>query len=215
MALSKRERFKAIALGNRPGDVMIIDWFHRCLVETPPVWAEQGAPKEIVAGSTFTGSTVDAINEYFEYEHLHALREIVSGIHRLDLFGLTDAESFYPTPPIVPPFERRILEEDERHRVEVTFGGQRVRVSKNHPWRMPEFLEHPVKDRASWNEYKWRLDPTTPQRWPKENWDAFVLRRALIRGLPRTWYGGAFPAIAASCRLNRPMTRDIIPVILP
>jgi hypothetical protein len=28
MALSNRERFKAIAMGNRPGDVMIIDWFH-------------------------------------------------------------------------------------------------------------------------------------------------------------------------------------------
>ena len=50
MALSKRERFKAIALGNRPGDVMIIDWFHRCLVETPPVWAEQRSPAGVARG---------------------------------------------------------------------------------------------------------------------------------------------------------------------
>ena len=41
---------------------------------------------------------------------------------------------------------------------------------------MPKYLDHPVKDRASWNEYKKRLDPDTPERWPK-GWDAFVEKR--------------------------------------
>ncbi|MEE9610034.1 MAG: uroporphyrinogen decarboxylase family protein, partial [Desulfatiglandales bacterium] len=176
MAMNKRERFKAIARGERPGDVMIVDWFHRCLVETPPLWVEQGAPPEILIGSTSKGSKPGAMNEYLGFDHLHALREIVSGIHRLDLIEKTDAESFYPTPPIVPPFERKIVEEDERHRVEITFGGEMVRVSREHPWRMPEYLDHPVKDRATWKEYKWRLDPTTPERWPREDWGAFVER---------------------------------------
>lgn len=175
-SISNRERFKAIARGQRPGDVMIIDWFHRCLVETPSVWVEQGAPPEILDGSTFSGARIDAMSEYFGYDCLYALREIVSGMHRLDLFSKTDAESFYPTPPIVPVFEIKVLEEDERTRVETTFGGQIVRVSKKYPWRMPTYLDHPVKDRATWNKYKWRLDPNVPERWPSD-WDAFVEKR--------------------------------------
>ena len=174
--ISNRERFKAIARGERPGDIMIIDWFHRCLVETPAAWVEEGAPQEMLGGSTFTQSSTDFVDSYFGYDRLHALREIVSGMHRTDLFGITDAESFYPTPPIVPVFEIRTLEEDERSRVETTFGGQTVRVSKEFPWRMPTYLDHPVKDRATWNQYKWRLDPDTPERWPSD-WDGFVKQR--------------------------------------
>ena len=37
------------------------------------------------------------------------------------------------------------------------------------------FLDWPVKDRTTWSEYKKRLDPTTPERWPAE-WDAYVQR---------------------------------------
>jgi len=80
------------------------------------------------------------------------------------------------TPPVVPVFERKVIREDERHRVEIAYGGQTVEVSKEHPLRMPKYLDHPVKDRASWNEYKKRLDPDTPGRWPK-GWDAFVKER--------------------------------------
>jgi uroporphyrinogen decarboxylase len=38
---------------------------------------------------------------------------------------------------------------------------------------MPMFLDHPVKDRASWKEYKKRLDPHTPERWPSD-WNSYV-----------------------------------------
>jgi len=38
---------------------------------------------------------------------------------------------------------------------------------------MPKYLDYPVKDRATWNEYKKRLDPNTPERWPSD-WNAFV-----------------------------------------
>ena len=38
---------------------------------------------------------------------------------------------------------------------------------------MPMFLDWPVKDRATWNELKKRLDPDTPERWPSD-WDAYV-----------------------------------------
>jgi uroporphyrinogen decarboxylase len=38
---------------------------------------------------------------------------------------------------------------------------------------MPMFLDWPVKDRATWKEYKKRLDPNTPERWPTD-WNTWV-----------------------------------------
>jgi uroporphyrinogen decarboxylase len=35
------------------------------------------------------------------------------------------------------------------------------------------YVDWPVKDRATWNEFKKRLDPNTPERWPAD-WDAYV-----------------------------------------
>ena len=48
MPMPNRERFLAICHGERPGDVMNIDWFNRCWVDTPKEWVKQGAPKEIL-----------------------------------------------------------------------------------------------------------------------------------------------------------------------
>ena len=168
--MSNRERFQAICRGKRPGEVAIIDWFNRALVETPEEWIKQGAPEEI--------KNPDFFNQYFQFEHLHALDEIVSGMHRADLKedaepGVWVPAHFYPTPPIVPAFERKVIKEDERTRIETTYAGQIVQVSKEFPWRMPKYLDHPVKDWATWNEYKKRLDPDTLERWPSD-WNAFI-----------------------------------------
>ena len=159
-AMPNRDRFLAICRNERPGDFAIIDWFHRCWPDTIERWIDEGAPEDI--------RDQDAMTRYFEYEHLNALREIISEHNRTDLKG-----SSYATPPIVPAFEIKVLREDERHRVETTYGGETVEVSKEFPGRMPKYLDHPVKDRASWNEYKKRLDPETPERWPSD-WEAFV-----------------------------------------
>ncbi len=168
VSMPNRERFLAICRGERPGDVAIIDWFHRYWPETPGAWIKQGALQEI--------KNANAFNRYFQFEHIHSLQEIVAGMNRADLKEDPSAQSlgyFHPTPPIVPVFEIKVLKEDEHHRVETTYGGQTVEVSKEFPWRMPKYLDHPVKDRATWNEYKKRLDPDTPERWPSD-WNAFV-----------------------------------------
>ena len=167
-AMPNRERFLAICRGERPGDFGLLDWFHRCWPETLEAWIEQGAPEDI--------KSQDGLNRYFELDHIHALHEIISEHNRADLKedASTQSMGFYHiTPPVVPVFQIRVLREDDRHRVETTYGGQTVEVSKEFPWRMPKYLDHPVKDRASWNEYKKRLDPDTPERWPSP-WDAYV-----------------------------------------
>ena len=160
-----RERFLAICRGESPGDVSIIDWLNAPLgCETPEAWIAQGAPEEI--------REPDSFNRYFQFDHHHVLDEIISEHHRADL-PKTGFEYLCLTPAIIPVFERKVLEEDERHRVEITYGGQTIKVVKQFPGRMPQYIDHPVKDRASWNEYKKRLDPYTPGRWPS-NWEDFV-----------------------------------------
>ena len=168
--MPNRERFLAICRGQRPGDFGIMDWFHRSWSETIERWIKQGAPEEI--------RSQDGLNQYFQFEHLHGLHEIVSEHNRSDLKKVASAQAigaYIITPPIVPVFEIKVLGEDERHRVETTYGGQTVEISKEFPERMPRYLDRPVKDRAGWNEYKKRLDPYTPERWP-EDWEAFVAK---------------------------------------
>ena len=95
-----RERFLAICRGQRPGDVAIMDWFHRTQAETPDAWIEQGAPRDI--------KNPHFLNQYFGFEHLHGLIEIVSEHNRSDLKHQASAqgfEGFHITPPIVPVFE--------------------------------------------------------------------------------------------------------------
>jgi uroporphyrinogen-III decarboxylase len=168
--MPNRERFLAICRGERLGDFTILDWFHRYWAETPATWIEKGAPREIASAASF--------NQYFKFERIHALTEIVGGVNRSDLKEDPTQQSpghFYLTPPIVPVFKKEVVHEDERHRVEVTFGGAKVEVSKEHPWRMPKYVDWPVRDRATWKEYKKRLDPDTPARWPSD-WNNFVAR---------------------------------------
>jgi len=162
MSISNRQRFLDICRGRRLGDVAIIDWFNRYWTDTPKEWVKQGAPKEILKPEGF--------NRYFQFEHIHNLQEIVSEHNRTDLPEVEAGEGFYVTPPIIPVFQRKVIRENERHRVEITYGGSIVEVSKEFPWRMPKYLERPVRDRATWNEYRKRLDPYTPERWPSDWW---------------------------------------------
>ena len=160
--MPNRERFLDICHGKRPGDVLITDWFNRYWLEVPDEWIKQGAPKEI--------KKADGFNRYFQFEHIHNLQEIVSEHNRIDLPEVEAGEFFFVTPAILPVFEKKVISEDERHRVEITHGGTIVEVSKEFPGRMPKYLEWPVKDRATWNEYRRRLDPYTPERWPSDWW---------------------------------------------
>jgi len=45
--MPNRERFLAICRSERPGDVPLIDWFHRSWPETTEEWVKQGALKRL------------------------------------------------------------------------------------------------------------------------------------------------------------------------
>ncbi len=168
MATSGRERFRGICEFERPGDLMLITpYFHDFWTETLDEWVAQGAPPEI-RQPRFRG-------EYFRLDHVRVLREINLGFFMDKTIDVHGVPYVYGIPPIVPEFETEVLDEDAEHVVIVNAGGQKVRASKKHPEKMPTYLDFPVKDRASWEEYRKRLDPMSPERWPAD-WAAYVQR---------------------------------------
>jgi hypothetical protein len=77
---------------------------------------------------------------------------------------------------LFPPFEYRVLEEDETSRVVQTGMGIICRVSKIGS-RLPQFIKHPVSNRDDFEAIKERLDPKAPGRYP-ESWDEWAASAA-------------------------------------
>jgi uroporphyrinogen decarboxylase len=71
----------------------------------------------------------------------------------------------------IPRFKLRILKENEKYVEIVTETGaiaKRFKKAKYTWYSMPMFIDFPVKDRKSWEEYKKRLNPKDPKRYPKD-----------------------------------------------
>ena len=168
MSNSARERFLGICRFERPGDLCLLTpYFNNFWDETRKEWVKQGAPNEILQDlSHFRG-------DCFQFDHCRLLEGVRTGlyVHSMDIGGGITYE--LAIPPIVPTYESRLIEEDDRTIILINDGGQKSRVLKDNPGKMPMFLDWPVKDRDSWKEYKKRLDPDTPERWPSD-WNAYV-----------------------------------------
>ena len=161
-----RERYLGICRFERPGDLFYRDGFWS---RTLANWIREGAPAQLF-DSAFRA-------EYFGYGRIRVLSEIRSGIDysRGNTLNLAEGVKVadWGTVPIMPSCEPRIIDEDERTVTVINGSGQTTKLFRGRTGKMPMFLEYPVKDRATWNEYKKRLDPATPERYP-EDWDAFV-----------------------------------------
>ena len=159
--ISNRERYKAIARFERPGDLWLSDGFWQ---ETLLTWVDSGGPPRMM-NSAFRG-------QYFGFEHSRGTKEIVSGLVQVPYIA-GQGDAYLAIPPIVPQFDPEVLEEDENSMIMTNQGGQTLKALKDHTQHMPMYLDHPVKDWPTWKEYKKRLDPDTPGRWPA-NWEAYV-----------------------------------------
>ncbi len=175
MNISPKQRFLEICHFKRPGELYILPNI-RCgfWEQTLENWIEQGSPKEII-NRRFR-------RDYFQFRNVIWL-ESESGIigeghedkvlpPKIDLgHGITVRAG---GGAISPAYEPRFVSEDERTVTLRNSTGQTVRYLKDRvEGMMPTFLDWPVKDRATWKEYKKRLDPHTPERWPAD-WDAYV-----------------------------------------
>ncbi len=163
MSISNRERFLDICHFKRPGDLYAHDYF---FPQTLEEWVNQGAPEQIL-NERFRA-------DYFQLDFVPWIGNIRSGVQWAG--KITDLGHGIKVggwgPPIIPAFEPRIVSEDERTTTVINCIGQTVRYLKDDT-KMPMFLDWPVKDRATWKEYKKRLDPNTAERWPAD-WNTWV-----------------------------------------
>jgi uroporphyrinogen decarboxylase len=103
-------------------------------------WKEQGMPQEV------------PLPQLFHYDP--------PGHHALGQLGWCEAA-------FVPDFPTVILEPRGEYEVVQDYAGRQVLYFKGRRnGFMPEYLDHPVKDMGTWVEdVRWRLDPTTPERY--------------------------------------------------
>lgn len=103
-------------------------------------WKEQGMPDDIPA------------SELFDYDP--------PGNRSLGQLGWCEAA-------FVPTFEEKVLEDRGEYEVVQDAAGRKVLCFKGRRnGFMPEYLDHPVKDRRTWEEnVKWRLNPESSQRY--------------------------------------------------
>ncbi|MEW6184303.1 MAG: uroporphyrinogen decarboxylase family protein, partial [Thermodesulfobacteriota bacterium] len=142
--------------------------------ETIIEWVKQGAPVLFAdALRDFFSSRVD---EYFGFEPFHILGEIDSGLrHGIEFKKYGETAFLDNTFLVSPKLESRVIEEDDRTLTFTNSCGQTVKIFKDKPTNMPMFMDWPVKDRTSWREFKKRLDPSSPARYP-DDWDGYVQR---------------------------------------
>ena len=177
MNISPKERYVDICHFKRPSDLWLSDLFWD---ETLENWVKQGAPKQIV--TTLLEQIVGAasfLHDYFQFQPICWVSKFRSSLDgseeevpvKIDLgYGIT---VFSGSGPIVPGYEPRIISMDESTVTLRKASGQTIKCLRENPGRMPMYLDWPVKDRATWNEHKKRLDPNTPERWPSD-WNAYV-----------------------------------------
>jgi hypothetical protein len=194
MSISNRERFKAIARFQRPGDLFVSDmtW-----PETLSNWVKQGAPAQISSEPSLYSNRF--FSDYFRHNNKRIMTEVKSGMGGGEVPDIGYGIALVTGSPLVPGFKPRIIEQNERSLTFIDGNGQTIKALKNKPFSMPMFLDWPLKDRASWNEIKKRLDPTTPERWPAD-WAGYVkelnsqdnpvaLQVGGFYGLLRDWIG--------------------------
>ncbi|MEM2154168.1 MAG: uroporphyrinogen decarboxylase family protein [Nitrososphaeria archaeon] len=166
--MTSRERIKAVMDFKKPD---VLPWCERFYDETLVKWLNEGLPadKVLVIDWEVRVGGVSLLNW-----------PIIKGFNPYKFFGCYNFLSL--TVPLdlgpLPRYRQRILRENERYVDVLTQTGAVARRFKEaeHVWySMPMFLEFPVKDRKSWEEYKLRLNPHDPCRQPKDwNKEAYI-----------------------------------------
>jgi len=161
--MTRRERVTAVMDFRKPD---VLPWCERFYDETLVKWLNEGLPadKVLVIDWEVRVGGVSLLNW-----------PIVKGFNPYSYFGCYNFLSL--TVPLdlgpIPRYRQRILREDERYVDVLTQTGavvRRFRAAEYLWYSMPMFLEFPVKDRESWEDYKKRLNPHDPCRQPKD-WD--------------------------------------------
>jgi hypothetical protein len=99
-------------------------------------------------------------------------------------FGGYDRMEYAPlNPHLCPAFEYETLEEDTHYEVYRDHDGVvKKKLKDAPPPAMPQYLEYPLRDRAQWPEFRRRLNPDSPARFPV-HWES-IRRQYRDRDFP-------------------------------
>lgn len=138
--------------------------------ETLPAWHEQGLPPEITDEASAYA--------YFGIENWHNAP--------IDVMGMR------------PGFEHRIITEDDDYSIYQQETGSVARINKKGHQSIPQHISYYLRDRATWEEYKEKLQPTAdrvPDNWPElaaaynqRDYPLAIGTGSMI-GNPRNWIG--------------------------
>lgn len=76
----------------------------------------------------------------------------------------------FENPCLCPAFEEEVIEESDKYRIKRAPAGSVIREFTDGTSSIPEFMEFPVKDMRSFEEMRWRLDPSLTERLGSD-WD--------------------------------------------
>jgi len=150
--MNAKERFKQICRFERPNDPYV--WGVPTWKGTRERWYKEGMPAKPSDGKGIR-------------EHLLGHQDRTGSIRpKGAIQGMTRHGELRWIVALDPMFEPKTISETDEHIVEVDFDGTIVERKKHSDASIPRFLEYPVKDKKTWDEYKKRLDPHSPGRWP-------------------------------------------------
>lgn len=155
--MNARERFRAICRFERPNDPFMLratSWN-----ETLDRWVREGMP----------------VTNLDNMKQVHMLLlGYQDQSERVGPHAAISATVRNGNPPycvaIDPRFELKVLKEDDERVIQQDLDGTIVERRKQSDTTIPRYLEYPVKDRQTWEEYRKRLDPFSSGRWP-QGWD--------------------------------------------
>lgn len=173
--MNARERFLSIARFERTNDPMwyFLDAWHEAFLR----WHREGMKVQDM--SDRKELLMLLLGYQNQYEFL---------IPNAAIKGIGPLNNPPWVPPLEPPYKEIILEEDGHTITKVGYDGATVRVLKNNPEAMPQYLDYPVKDRKTWEAHKKRLDPFSPERFPA-GWDIMSEKTVTIWPLKKELAG--------------------------
>lgn len=117
-----------------------------------------------------------------------------------------------------PGFEHIVLEETDRYQIVRNTGGEKCVLFKDGSSSIPHYIEFPIKNRADWEDFRRRLDPTDPARYAHD-WEG--MRKNLeghhlpvgigigsLFGWIRNWMG--FEGVALACYDDPALIEEIM-----
>ncbi len=163
--MTERERFIRTLTGGVPDRPSYGDYF--AYESTQRRWEREGLPG---------GLDREALYRHFGFDHID-----IWGHDRLPV-----------DVGVLPGYAEEVIEDAPEYTVRRTATGDVVKVLRHEPPpAMPQFLAHPVCDRATWAAFRQRLDPDTPGRLPADL--AALAQGSAGRTTPLgAWLGGTF-----------------------